>query len=125
MTKKALGNLIYKTCLILTTAFLLAILVFYKNEDRAILSYVRYVCCFYSFCGVIPLGLIIREFLLESYLKKKMIIKCVCTGCALILGTVLLLTIKTAQIGLMSMFLGAGILMFVAVPTVPIDEKNN
>ncbi len=125
MNKKNLGNLIYKICLILTTLFLLAVLIFYQNEDRVVLSYVRYSCCFYCFCGVLPLGLIVREFLLGSYDKKKMIIKCVCAGSALILGTILLLTIKTAQIGLLSVFLGAGILMFVAVPTLQNEGKNN
>ena len=54
-----------------------------------------------------------------------MIIKCVCAGSALILGMILLLTIKTAQIGLLSVFLGAGILMFVAVPTLQNEGKNN
>lgn len=122
--KARIGNLVYKICLISTTVFLLYILFFIKNDDPVKLSLTRYICCFYCFGAIIPIGLIIREILVEDFIMKKLIIKIVLTAAVLALGTVLLIAINTPQMGLATVFLSVGLLLFTAVPTNRDNQKK-
>lgn len=125
MDKERFGQLFYKFILILTTVFLLAVLILIKYEDKNMQSNVRYICCFYAFSFLLPLGLIVREYCLGKYVPKKMIIKIVVTIACLIVGSVLIFTLNNTLVTLAMVFLGFGLIMFVGVPTIPTDNTKN
>ena len=122
--KKKLGLGIYYTAMILTVLILLLTLVLVKSDDVVYVSRMRYLSAFYCFSFLLGGGLIVREFLVEEeYIMKKMIIKIIATISVLIVGTILFFAVPTAAIGLVMLFLGMGVLLYDAVPTVPKENK--
>ena len=122
--KKKLGIGIYYTAMILTILILLLTLVLVKSDDAVYVSRMRYLSAFYCFSFLLGGGLIVREFLVEEeYIMKKMIIKIIVTISVLIVGTILFIAVPTAAIGLVMLFLGMGVLLYDAVPTVPKENK--
>ena len=121
--KKKLGIGIYYTAMILTIVIMLLTLVLIKSDDAVYVSRMRYLISFYCFDFLLGGGIIIREFLVEEYLIKKMIIKIVATISSLIIGTIMFFIIPTAQVGLMILLVGMGVLLYDMFPTVPKDGK--
>lgn len=119
MNKVKLGKSIYTISLISVTIILL-ILLFIKVDNKEI---IQRMGCFYCFSGILSISMIIREFLIGKYIKKKMIIKIVITSVTLVLGTTLILIFPRADVALGLLFLGIGITLFVLVPSVVEENK--
>ncbi len=117
--KRKLGIGIYYTALILTIVIMLAVLVVVKSEDAEYVSRIRYIVAFYCFTVLLGGSAIVREFLVDEFILKKMIIKIIATAVAILIGTVFFIAIPTASVALMMIFLGMGVLLYDAVPTVP------
>lgn len=122
MDKKKLGNNIYYASIIISVVVLLLILFIYQSEDNEKLSITRYFACYFCFGAIIPTGLLIREFLIEQYIKKKMIYKIITIIFMIIIGIIGYIFIKSAAFGLIMFFLSLLALMYIAVPTIPKDK---
>lgn len=121
--KKKLGLGIYYTVLIIAIVVMLASLVIIKSDDSEYVTRMRYIIAFYCFASLISAGVICREFLVEEYILKKMIIKIVVTVLVSLIGTVVFILVKNAQITLLLIFVSMGTLLFNTVPTIPQDKK--
>lgn len=124
MNKKKIGIVFYYTSLILAIALLLSVLIFMKNDDAEILSIYRYMACYFSFSVIIPVGLIVREFLLEEYVMKKMTLKIVIVVVFLIGGVFASIFIKVASVALVLFLASLLALLFIMVPSVPKNHSE-
>lgn len=125
MNKEKFGVTFYKIVLLLTTVFLLAVLLFVKNEDKTEQTIIRYLCCFYAFAFLLPTGLIVREYCLGKYIAKKMMLKIIFSAATLVVGSILIFVFWNVYVTLALLFLGFGLIMFVGVPTIPTDNSTN
>lgn len=122
--KKKLGIGIYYTAIIITIVVMLLALVIIKSEDLEYVSRMRYIISFYCFTFLLGGGIIVREFLVEEYKLKKMIIKIVVTAVTIIIGSFLFVLIKTASFALIMMFVSMAVLLYDMVPTIPKDSDS-
>lgn len=120
---KKIGIGIYYTAIIITVIVMLLALVIIKSEDAEYVSRMRYMISFYCFAFLLGGGIIVREFFVEEYIMKKMIIKIVVTLVVLALGTVLFIFVKSASFALVMMFVSMAVLLYDMVPTVPKDSN--
>ena len=83
--KVKIGQRIYYASLIITCVVLLLTTILIKGEDANIVTFYRYVIAFYAFAFIIPAGAITREFCVEEYNFKQMMIKII-VGILVIIG---------------------------------------
>ncbi len=121
---KKLGIGIYYTTMIMTIVVMIGALFFIKNEDKEVLSYYRYIVAYYTLGGLLSIGIIIREFLVEICNTKKWIIKIIVVVAAMIAGTLVFIFVKKAAIGMLMMFVGFAVLLYSTVPTVPRNTQE-
>lgn len=121
--KATIGKRVYYASLILTCVVLLLALFLIKTEDANLLTYYRYFVGFIAFSFLIPSGAIVREFCVEEYILKKMIIKIIVGVVIVAGGTISLILIKTVSFALIIMFLGIAYLLYAITPT--FKKENN
>ena len=121
---KKLGISIYYTTIIISIVVMIAALILIKNDDAEVASYYRYMVAYYTIGGILSLGIIIREFLVEICDTKKWIIKIVILLVAMIIGTIIFIFVKKPAFGMALMFVGFGVLLYSTVPTIPRDANN-
>lgn len=120
--KVTIGKRLYYASLIITCVVLLLATILIKGEDANIVTFYRYMVAFYAFSFIIPTGAIIREFCVEEYNFKKMMIKII-VGIIVIIGaSIAFIFVKIASVALALMFLSMAYLLYAITPTI---KKSN
>ncbi|MBP5407601.1 MAG: hypothetical protein J6Y42_00490 [Bacilli bacterium] len=125
MEKKKIANAIYYASIIITIIAMIFVLFVICGESYTdeFISLVRYFVAYFCFATIISLGVVLRELILGNYNKKKMIIKFIVMGVALIIGVLATIFIRNVKIGLGLLFVSLFVLSYEIIPTVR-NTKN-
>lgn len=125
MEKKKIANAIYYASIIITIIAMIVVLFVIRGESYTdeFISLVRYFVAYFCFATIISLGVVLRELILGNYNKKKMIIKFIVMGVALIIGVLATIFIRNVKIGLGLLFVSLFVLSYEIIPTVR-NTKN-
>ena len=125
MEKKKIANAIYYASIIITIIAMIVVLFVIRGESYTdeFISLVRYFVAYFCFATIISLGVVLRELIIGNYNKKKMIIKFIVMGVALIIGVLATIFIRNVKIGLGLLFVSLFVLSYEIIPTVR-NTKN-
>lgn len=118
MDKQKFGRLFYITCLIL------AVIVFVAGRlllPKAVVNEEDYFRLsdlnkFFVFGFIIPVGVIVREFLLLPYVRKIMIIKIIVASLIFVSGLVIFFALSTVSSSII-VYLSYGSLVLILIPS--------
>lgn len=89
-------------------------------------DYARYsnLILFGIFGIVLPIGVMVREFLLTPYVKKIMTAKIIVFSLVVIAGVVLFFLVPTVTVSSVVLYLSYGSLIFILVPSITYRKSN-
>lgn len=126
MDKKKLANAFYYASIVIAIIAMIVVLFVVRGESYTAesISLIRYFVAYFVFSSLLPLGIVIRELIMGSYNKNKIIIKFVIIFLAIIGGVMACLFCRNVKIALLIFLFSLLILTYELIPTVKNTERK-
>ena len=126
MDKNKFAKRFYIASLIIALGFFILGRFILPKDTLSDVDYARYsnLILFGIFGFVLPIGIMVREFLITPYVKRIMIIKVVIFSLVVIAGVVLFLLAPTVMGSSIILYLSYGSLIFILIPSSNFKKSN-